>query len=402
MDAMYTAGAHMTKHLQENFDGYDRFFSWISFAADPPRNLLWYYPIALTFSNPLGVRILIAASCSEFLNVAIKWILNEHRPFWYVKMKSHIGIQLAQTPQTCETGPGSPSGHVMVTAAVLYVVIRYAISCADDNTRSQRRRRYVRAILWPSYFLYLSAVGASRVFIGAHFPHQVLLGIRHRRRDGILPRALRHRPVALSRVRLLERHHCHDVRHPLHRLHGARRGPAEHGPPGARGVRRPAIREHQFHGPVQHYAQHRRSLGRRHRHVQAKRRPGTGGCQAGPNLGQIVGRTGGHRRRTHLACLSAAQARVVHIRRCVGPVLLLLVCRYLRHSLRPVQELQASEQDPGDASKKGIVVHFLRRGKKSRCTCKVGRCKYHAGQTVYCSVAPVHVRMSRCVFISAT
>ncbi|KAL1414754.1 hypothetical protein MTO96_007225 [Rhipicephalus appendiculatus] len=119
MDAMYTAGAHMTKHLQENFDGYDRFFSWISFAADPPRNLLWYYPIALTFSNPLGVRILIAASCSEFLNVAIKWILNEHRPFWYVKMKSHIGIQLAQTPQTCETGPGSPSGHVMVTAAVL-------------------------------------------------------------------------------------------------------------------------------------------------------------------------------------------------------------------------------------------------------------------------------------------
>ncbi|KAL3205211.1 hypothetical protein MRX96_011114 [Rhipicephalus microplus] len=69
MDAMYTAGAHMTKHLQENFDGYDRFFSWISFAADPPRNVLWYYPIALTFSNPLGVRILIAASCSEFLNV---------------------------------------------------------------------------------------------------------------------------------------------------------------------------------------------------------------------------------------------------------------------------------------------------------------------------------------------
>lgn len=176
MDAMYTAGAHMTKHLQENFDGYDRFFSWISFAADPPRNLLWYYPIALTFSNPLGVRILIAASCSEFLNVAIKWILNEHRPFWYVKMKSDMGIKLAQTPQTCETGPGSPSGHVMVTAAVLYVAIRYAISCVDDKTRSHRRRRYVRAILWPSYVLYLTAVGASRVFIGAHFPHQVMLG----------------------------------------------------------------------------------------------------------------------------------------------------------------------------------------------------------------------------------
>lgn len=171
---MYTAGAHMTKHLQENFDGYDRFFSWVSFAADPPRNLLWYYPIAFTFSNPLGARILIAASCSEFLNVAIKWVLNEHRPFWYVKLKSDMGIQLAQTPQTCETGPGSPSGHVMITAAVLYVVIRYALSCVD-KTRT-RRRRYLKAIVWPAYFFYLTAVGASRVFIGAHFPHQVMLG----------------------------------------------------------------------------------------------------------------------------------------------------------------------------------------------------------------------------------
>lgn len=174
MDAMYTAGAHMTKHLQENFDGYDRFFSWVSFVADPPRNLLWYYPIALTFSTPLGVRILIASSCSEFLNVAIKWVLNEHRPFWYVKLKSDMGIQLAQTSQTCETGPGSPSGHVMITAAVLYVVIRYALSRMDKTRLG--RRRYLKAIVWPAYVCYLTAVGASRVFIGAHFPHQVMLG----------------------------------------------------------------------------------------------------------------------------------------------------------------------------------------------------------------------------------
>ncbi|XP_075556131.1 glucose-6-phosphatase 3-like [Dermacentor variabilis] len=174
MDAMYTAGAHMTKHLQENFDGYDRFFSWISFAADPPRNVLWYYPIALTFSTPLGIRILIASSCSEFLNVAIKWVLNEHRPFWYVKLKSDMGIQLAQTPQTCETGPGSPSGHVMITAAVLYVVIHYALSCVDKTRHP--RRRYLKATAWSAYVCYLTAVGASRVFIGAHFPHQVMLG----------------------------------------------------------------------------------------------------------------------------------------------------------------------------------------------------------------------------------
>lgn len=174
MDTVYTAGAHMTRHLQENFDGYDRFFSWVSFAADPPRNFLWFYPVAFTLDNPLGVRVLIAASCSEFLNMALKWVLNEHRPFWYVKIKSEIGVQLAQTPQTCETGPGSPSGHVMVTTAVLYVVIRYALRYVD-KTRL-RRRRLLKTFAWTAYLGYLSAVGASRVFIGAHFPHQVMLG----------------------------------------------------------------------------------------------------------------------------------------------------------------------------------------------------------------------------------
>lgn len=175
MDFMYSSGARLTKQLQDHCEGYDRFFSWVSYIADPPRFAVGIYPIAFSLHHPLGIRILLAASCSEFINVTVKWILNEHRPFWYVKAHKELGVQLAQTPQTCETGPGSPSGHVMVSAAVLFTVIWYATR--DKDLRVMRRRRWIWYIIWPTYFLYLGVVGASRVYIGAHFPHQIVLGL---------------------------------------------------------------------------------------------------------------------------------------------------------------------------------------------------------------------------------
>ncbi|XP_042144627.1 glucose-6-phosphatase 3 [Ixodes scapularis] len=119
MNSLYSSGARLTKQLQDHCEGYDNFFSWISYIADPPRFAVVIYPIAFSLHQPLGIRILLAASCSAFINVTIKWILNEHRPFWYVKAHKELGVQLAQTPQTCETGPGSPSGHVMIILGLL-------------------------------------------------------------------------------------------------------------------------------------------------------------------------------------------------------------------------------------------------------------------------------------------
>ena len=44
-------------------------------------------------------------------------ILHGHRPYWYVKQNDLLQLNqfgLKQSPITCETGPGLPSGHVMV------------------------------------------------------------------------------------------------------------------------------------------------------------------------------------------------------------------------------------------------------------------------------------------------
>lgn len=50
----------------------------------------------------------------------------EDRPYWWVHEFNDLGApDLGQTPLTCETGPGSPSGHVMGFAALLFAVVRW-------------------------------------------------------------------------------------------------------------------------------------------------------------------------------------------------------------------------------------------------------------------------------------
>lgn len=60
-------------------------------------------------------------------------LLMEDRPFWWVREQGGGAVELRQTPLTCETGPGSPSGHVMGSAAVLYALLRWAIANFINN-----------------------------------------------------------------------------------------------------------------------------------------------------------------------------------------------------------------------------------------------------------------------------
>lgn len=173
MDAWYLSGAHLAKHIQDVCDGYDNSLSWASTLAEPSKYFLWVYPIAFTFDHVLGIRVLLAASCSEWLNAIIKWVLNEHRPFWWVKLNSQYGIHLRQSPQTCETGPGCPSGHLMVSTAVLYVVIMNT----TQKLKNRDAKKTLSLIVWPAYFAFTATVFTSRVFIAAHFPHQCALGV---------------------------------------------------------------------------------------------------------------------------------------------------------------------------------------------------------------------------------
>lgn len=53
-------------------------------------------------------------------------MLQGERPYWYVFESANFTkvakTYFVQNPETCETGPGSPSGHVMANV-VLFVVL---------------------------------------------------------------------------------------------------------------------------------------------------------------------------------------------------------------------------------------------------------------------------------------
>ncbi|XP_041714867.1 glucose-6-phosphatase 3 isoform X2 [Coregonus clupeaformis] len=104
-----------------------------------------------------------------------RMMLFGERPFWWVG-ESHLfdknPPKLHQFASTCETGPGSPSGHAMVTAAVWWVMASSLGSLLYSYTRSV----LLSAVPYLLYLLGLVAVGLSRIFILAHFPHQVIAG----------------------------------------------------------------------------------------------------------------------------------------------------------------------------------------------------------------------------------
>lgn len=110
-------------------------------------------------------------------------LIMDHRPFWWVQETDVYGkdprLVLRQTPLTCETGPGSPSGHVQGLSSLMYVVLQFFIHnfIKSSMKMDDRKKKYVRVALWTLYILLMILVGMSRLYTATHFPHQALLGL---------------------------------------------------------------------------------------------------------------------------------------------------------------------------------------------------------------------------------
>lgn len=92
------------------------------------------------------------------------------RPYWFaIENQKRLDLPpLKQFPVTCETGPGFPSGHAMVTAAIFYVIFDFVLM--------RKQLQKLRVPIWVSYVLMIVSVSISRLYIAAHFPHQVIVG----------------------------------------------------------------------------------------------------------------------------------------------------------------------------------------------------------------------------------
>ncbi|XP_042562787.1 glucose-6-phosphatase 3-like, partial [Clupea harengus] len=176
MDAVHAQGIWIAESLQLSTTAYEQTWLFASHMGDPKAAFLLMFPLTYFFNRRTGVAVVWVAAITEWLNLVFKWILFGERPYWWMKesrLFEKNPPQLQQFPSTCETGPGSPSGHVMVTAAVWWVMVSSLASSIHSRTGS----KLAAAVPYLFYSLVLVAVGLSRIFILAHFPHQVIGGL---------------------------------------------------------------------------------------------------------------------------------------------------------------------------------------------------------------------------------
>lgn len=81
---------------------------------------------------------------------------------------------LRQTYLTCETSAGSPSGHSMLFATILFVAMQDALQSMPWYRAASSTVKYCT---WNIFISLLTLVAISRMYFACHFLHQCLLGV---------------------------------------------------------------------------------------------------------------------------------------------------------------------------------------------------------------------------------
>ncbi|RXM29041.1 Glucose-6-phosphatase 2 [Acipenser ruthenus] len=182
IDLIHSNGVLVIHHLQKNYRDYHDFLNFMSSVGDPRNILSVYFPLWFQLSQIVGTKMIWVAVIGDWFNLIFKWILFGHRPYWWVQeallYQNNSLPQLEQFPITCETGPGSPSGHAMGSSCVWYVMVTSALSFtrAHRDNSQNKLHRLTWSVLWTAFWVIQVSVCVSRVFIATHFPHQVVLG----------------------------------------------------------------------------------------------------------------------------------------------------------------------------------------------------------------------------------
>ncbi|XP_053296067.1 glucose-6-phosphatase 2 isoform X2 [Pleuronectes platessa] len=186
MDLVHISGVLVIQHLQNNYREYHSFLNFMSTVGDPRNIFSVYFPLWFHLSHKVGTKMIWVAVIGDWLNLIFKWILFGQRPYWWVQettfYHNNSAPRLEQFQITCETGPGSPSGHAMGSSCVWYVMITSVLhftrpSPSASSVQSLQRFRLLRSGLWMAFWIIQMSVCISRVFIATHFPHQVILGL---------------------------------------------------------------------------------------------------------------------------------------------------------------------------------------------------------------------------------
>ncbi|XP_068211417.1 glucose-6-phosphatase catalytic subunit 1 [Palaemon carinicauda] len=169
--------------LQDKLQSHESFFVQASVFGDNREIFTFFFPIIAGLKIELGARALWAAILVEWSNLILKWAFKGDRPYWWVGetylYTDETRPELRQFPNTCEAGPGMPSGHLMMNTAFFFVFVRGVISLFIWNSRSLNKSMKIvlTVLVCTAYVLWIGVIFISRLYIQAHFIHQCVFGI---------------------------------------------------------------------------------------------------------------------------------------------------------------------------------------------------------------------------------
>ncbi len=151
MEAIWQWGINLIMTIQQVHGPVpDSIFRGITFLGEEQFYLLFLPLILWCFDYSFGALLAVFFLLSSSLNVMLKDLLQQPRPF-----DLNPGLKLSQA-----TGYGLPSGHAQLTVTVWGAI-------AD---------RVKRPWFWSLTVVLLLLIGFSRVYLGVHFPTDVLAG----------------------------------------------------------------------------------------------------------------------------------------------------------------------------------------------------------------------------------
>uniref|UniRef100_A0A4W6BIU7 Glucose-6-phosphatase catalytic subunit 1 n=1 Tax=Lates calcarifer TaxID=8187 RepID=A0A4W6BIU7_LATCA len=179
MDAVQGFGGEHHPYLQTNYQDAQGLFLWVSWAADLRNTFFIFFP--LWFHLRASV---------DWLNLVFKCACLccvPQDPVWgEALLVVHETAHYANTPlmsyPLCLCYAGSPSGHAMGAAGVYYTLVTSILAIMTSkkkhgSKKSTNKEWYLKAVLWTLFWGVQVCVCLSRVFIAAHFPHQVIAGV---------------------------------------------------------------------------------------------------------------------------------------------------------------------------------------------------------------------------------
>lgn len=150
MTPIYDLGIQIVQALQTMSPVLDGFMKFISFLGTIEFYLLLIPFVYWVVSASLGFRVLLLLIGTDFLTLSFKQFLHQPRPYWIGDVK----------PLATETSYGIPSSHASDSLAV-WGYLAY---------------RLKKSWLWALSILVVLLIGLSRMFLGVHFPTDVLAG----------------------------------------------------------------------------------------------------------------------------------------------------------------------------------------------------------------------------------